>query len=200
MLNFGSTAKLSPGESLYDAKTTKITKIKASTLADSLKNSTFYCYAKWQFAHGFAEYNIDAMLVMTTPGGDYYATYNSWDITDCRVKTICSWFFDVTDLLQRCADDNDGKFETGTYSFSMPGAISLGVGEPDFVTPYHIRNAAIDSILDGETQYTSNWGRISLRREIAQYLKNRYHLDYSPDNEVLVTIGASEGIDLAMGE
>ena len=119
MLNFGSTAKLSPGESLYDAKTTKITKIKASTLADSLKNSTFYCYAKWQFAHGFAEYNIDAMLVMTTPGGDYYATYNSWDITDCRVKTICSWFFDVTDLLQRCADDNDGKFETGTYSFSM---------------------------------------------------------------------------------
>lgn len=81
---------------------------------------------------------------------------------------------------------------------TMPGAISLGVGEPDFVTPYHIRNAAIDSILDGETQYTSNWGRISLRREIAQYLKNRYHLDYSPDNEVLVTIGASEGIDLAM--
>ena len=59
------------------------------------------------------------MLVMTTPDGDYYATYNSWDITDCRVKTICSWFFDVTDLLQRCADDNDGKFETGTYSFSM---------------------------------------------------------------------------------
>ena len=81
---------------------------------------------------------------------------------------------------------------------TMPGAISLGVGEPDFVTPYHIRNAAIDSILDGETQYTSNWGRISLRREIALYLKNRYHLDYSPENEVLVTIGASEGIDLAM--
>jgi len=81
---------------------------------------------------------------------------------------------------------------------TLPGAISLGVGEPDFVTPYHIRNAAIDSILDGETQYTSNWGRITLRREIALYLKNRYHLDYSPDNEVLVTIGASEGIDLAM--
>jgi aminotransferase len=81
---------------------------------------------------------------------------------------------------------------------TMPGAISLGVGEPDFVTPYHIRNAAINSILDGETQYNSNWGRISLRREIARYLQKRYHLSYNPENEVLVTIGASEGIDLAM--
>jgi len=81
---------------------------------------------------------------------------------------------------------------------TMPGAISLGVGEPDFVTPYHIRNAAINSILDGETQYTSNWGRISLRREIARYLQKRYRLSYNPENEVLVTIGASEGIDLAM--
>ena len=46
---------------------------------------------------------------------------------------------------------------------TMPGAISLGVGEPDFVTPYHIRDAAINSLLDGETQYTSNWGLLSLR-------------------------------------
>lgn len=81
---------------------------------------------------------------------------------------------------------------------TMPGAISLGVGEPDFVTPYHIRNAAIDSILDGETQYTSNWGRISLRREIARYLDKRYQLNYDPEKEILVTVGASEGIDLAM--
>jgi len=81
---------------------------------------------------------------------------------------------------------------------TMPGAISLGVGEPDFVTPYHIRNAAIDSLLDGETQYTSNWGRISLRREISYYLKHRYGLTYDPEHEILVTVGASEGIDLAM--
>ena len=81
---------------------------------------------------------------------------------------------------------------------TMPNAISLGVGEPDFVTPYHIRNAAINSILDGETQYTSNWGLLELRQEIAAYMKERYHLTYDPGKEVLVTVGASEGIDLAL--
>ncbi len=81
---------------------------------------------------------------------------------------------------------------------TMPGAISLGVGEPDFVTPYHIRNAAINSILDGETQYTSNWGILELRQEIALYMKNRFQLTYDPVKEVLVTVGASEGIDLAL--
>ncbi|MBR4069265.1 MAG: aminotransferase class I/II-fold pyridoxal phosphate-dependent enzyme [Clostridia bacterium] len=80
----------------------------------------------------------------------------------------------------------------------MPNAISLGVGEPDFITPYHIRNAAINSILDGETQYTSNWGLLELRQEIAAYMKERYHLTYDPGKEVLVTVGASEGIDLAL--
>ncbi len=81
---------------------------------------------------------------------------------------------------------------------TMPDAISLGVGEPDFITPYHIRNAAINSILDGETQYTSNWGILSLRREIAHYLAARYHIQYDPNQEILVTVGASEGIDLAL--
>ena len=81
---------------------------------------------------------------------------------------------------------------------TMPSAISLGVGEPDFVTPYHIRNAAIDSLLDGETQYTSNWGKLSLRKEIALYLHGRYGLEYDPQKEILVTVGASEGIDLAL--
>ena len=81
---------------------------------------------------------------------------------------------------------------------TMPSAISLGVGEPDFVTPYHIRNAAIESLLDGETQYTSNWGKLSLRNEIAGYLQGRYGLRYDPEQEILVTVGASEGIDLAM--
>ncbi len=81
---------------------------------------------------------------------------------------------------------------------TMPEAISLGVGEPDFVTPYHIRNAAIDSLLDGETQYTSNWGRLKLRKLIGRYLDVRYGLTYDPESEILVTVGASEAIDLAM--
>jgi len=80
----------------------------------------------------------------------------------------------------------------------MPGAISLGVGEPDFVTPWAIRDAAIQSIEDGQTQYTSNWGLESLREKIAAYLRMRYRVSYSPKDEVLVTVGASEGIDLAM--
>lgn len=81
---------------------------------------------------------------------------------------------------------------------TMPGAISLGVGEPDFVTPYHIRDAAINSLLDGETQYTSNWGLLSLREEIAYYMKKRFGVKYDPKNEILVTVGASEGIDLSL--
>ena len=81
---------------------------------------------------------------------------------------------------------------------TMPGAISLGEGEPDFVTPYHIRDAAINSLLDGETQYTSNWGTPTLRAEIAYYMENRFSLKYEPKNEILVTVGASEGIDLSL--
>ena len=80
----------------------------------------------------------------------------------------------------------------------MPDAISLGVGEPDFVTPWAIRDAAIQSIEEGRTQYTSNWGLESLREKIAAYLRMRCHVTYSPKDEVLVTVGASEGIDLAL--
>ena len=81
---------------------------------------------------------------------------------------------------------------------TMKDAISLGVGEPDFVTPYHIRNAAIDSLLDGETQYTPNRGLLSLRREIALYLEKRFGVSYDPEQEIMVTVGASEAIDLAL--
>ena len=81
---------------------------------------------------------------------------------------------------------------------TMKGAISLGVGEPDFVTPYHIRNAAMDSLLAGETQYTANRGLLSLRAEIAEYLTRRFDVSYDPETEILVTIGASEAIDLAL--
>ena len=81
---------------------------------------------------------------------------------------------------------------------TMRGAISLGVGEPDFGTPYHSRNAAIDSWLAGETQYTANRGLLPLRREIAGYISGRMHVDYDPESEILVTVGASEGIDLSL--
>jgi len=81
---------------------------------------------------------------------------------------------------------------------SRKDAISLGVGEPDFRTPYLIRDAAINSLIDGETQYTANRGLLELRQEIALYLSDRYHLSYDPSEEILVTIGASEAIDLSL--
>ena len=81
---------------------------------------------------------------------------------------------------------------------TMRDAISLGVGEPDFITPYHIRSAAIDSLLDGGTQYTPNRGLPVLREEIALYLESRVGVRYDPDTEIIVTVGASEAIDLAL--
>lgn len=81
---------------------------------------------------------------------------------------------------------------------TMPEVISLGVGEPDFVTPEHIRQAGIRSIEEGHTQYTSNYGILELREEIADMLKRRYGLVYNPANEILVTVGVSEGVDLTM--
>ena len=79
-----------------------------------------------------------------------------------------------------------------------PGAISLGVGEPDFDTPWVCRDAAIKSIQKGFTQYTSNFGMPKLRDLISKYYKLRYNLVYSAKNEILCTVGASEGIDLAL--
>lgn len=81
---------------------------------------------------------------------------------------------------------------------SIRDCISLGVGEPDFVTPWEIRDAAIKSIQAGKTQYTSNAGLLSLREEIAGYLSARFNAVYEPGSEIIVTIGASEAIDLAL--
>lgn len=77
-------------------------------------------------------------------------------------------------------------------------AVSLGVGEPDFVTPWSIRNAAIKSIQKGYTQYTSNSGLLELREKIGEYLNKRYNLNYNYKNEIVLTVGASEAIDLAL--
>ena len=81
---------------------------------------------------------------------------------------------------------------------TMPDAISLGVGEPDFITPWHIRQAAMDSIRNGETAYTSNAGDPKLRKAISRYMEERFSLSYDPMGEIIVTVGASEAIDLAM--
>ncbi len=80
---------------------------------------------------------------------------------------------------------------------TMENVISLGIGEPDFVTPYLARNAMINSLLDGETQYTANPGIFQLRREIAAYLANRFSINYQAETEILVTVGASEAIDIS---
>ncbi|MDD5439088.1 MAG: aminotransferase class I/II-fold pyridoxal phosphate-dependent enzyme [Candidatus Omnitrophica bacterium] len=80
----------------------------------------------------------------------------------------------------------------------MKDVISLGVGEPDFVTPWNIRETAIYAIEQGYTSYTSNKGLIELRQEISRYLKRRYGLDYDPEEEILITVGVSEGFDLAV--
>lgn len=80
----------------------------------------------------------------------------------------------------------------------MKDVISLGVGEPDFVTPWHIREKAISSLEQGSTSYTSNKGMPELRKAIAQHLKTKYKLDYDFEEEVLITVGVSEALDLAM--
>lgn len=78
------------------------------------------------------------------------------------------------------------------------GVISLGVGEPDFVTPWHIREACVHSLKKGYTMYTSNYGMLELRQSIADYLLKRFGLEYDPQKQIMVTIGASEAVDLAL--
>ena len=80
----------------------------------------------------------------------------------------------------------------------MEDVISLGVGEPDFDTPWHIRDEGIYSLEKGRTFYTSNSGLMELRQEIAGYLKRRFELDYDAKSEVIITVGGSEAIDIAM--
>ena len=80
----------------------------------------------------------------------------------------------------------------------MKDAISLSIGEPDFVTPWTVREAGILSLEKGHTHYSPNAGFIELRKEICNYLKRKYSLEYNPKNQVIVTVGGSEGIDIAL--
>ncbi|NLB16359.1 MAG: aminotransferase class I/II-fold pyridoxal phosphate-dependent enzyme [Clostridiales bacterium] len=80
----------------------------------------------------------------------------------------------------------------------MSDVVALTVGQPDFVTPWHIREAGIESLEEGKTYYTSNAGLTELRNEISLYLDRRFGLSYDPKNEIIVTVGGSEAIDLAV--
>lgn len=80
----------------------------------------------------------------------------------------------------------------------MEDVVSLGVGEPDFVTPWHIREKTIYSLEEGYTTYTSNSGMMELREEVAGYLHTRWGLRYNPSDEILITVGVSEALDLAL--
>jgi len=81
---------------------------------------------------------------------------------------------------------------------SMDNVVSLGIGEPGFVTPWHIREAAIFALEKGKTGYTSNFGLLKLRRSISKYVAENFHVEYDPQQEILVTVGVSEGLDIAL--
>jgi aminotransferase len=81
---------------------------------------------------------------------------------------------------------------------TMPDVVSLGIGEPDFVTPRSILQAGVDSLLAGRTQYTSNSGTIELREALAEHLKRLYQVDYDPATEIMISVGVSEALYLAM--
>lgn len=119
MLNFGY-AKLMPGEDLYEAKKTKVETAAAQDLEAALDNgSMFYIYAKWRFRETFSSHFINAMLVLTAPDGKHYATYGEWDMGYSRRNAVYSWFFDATDMMRRCREENGGALPAGEYGFSL---------------------------------------------------------------------------------
>lgn len=83
-----------------------------------------------------------------------------------------------------------------TIADTFPDALSLGIGEPDFVTPKHILQAGVDSLYAGKTQYTANNGLPSLRGEIAAYMERRFNVSYNPEKEIICTVGGSEALDI----
>ena len=107
---------------------------------------------------------------------------------------------DYTGILSACAQEikPSGIRKFFDLAATMEGVISLGVGEPDFQTPYSIRRAGIESLEKGRTWYTANAGLPALRQEIAGYLARRFGLDYDSQREILVTVGGSEAIDLCV--
>lgn len=107
---------------------------------------------------------------------------------------------DYEKILNKCVVDikPSGIRKFFDIAETMEDVISLGVGEPDFPTPWNIRNAGIRSLENSKTRYTSNKGLDLLRREIANYLERKYNLSYKSESEVLVTVGGSEAIDMCI--
>lgn len=104
----------------------------------------------------------------------------------------------LSDTITQIKPSGIRKFFDIVSEMNDPEVISLGVGEPDFETPWHIRNEGIYSLEKGRTFYTSNAGLSELREEIGRYLKRRFDLSYDPKTEMLVTVGGSEAIDIAL--
>jgi len=107
------------------------------------------------------------------------------------------------DSSQYVASHVKGLLRSGIRDFfaivsQMPDAISLGIGEPDFIAPWHIREAAIFALERGKTSYTDNLGLIELRKVIVHYLESHFGISYNPENEVLVTTGVSEALDITL--
>ncbi|WP_438446566.1 aminotransferase class I/II-fold pyridoxal phosphate-dependent enzyme [Gorillibacterium sp. sgz5001074] len=104
----------------------------------------------------------------------------------------------LTPLVRAIPPSGIRKFFDLVSASKDSSIISLGVGEPDFVTPWHVREACVYSLERGKTQYTSNAGLLELREAIAEYLHGSFKVSYEPSNEMIVTVGGSEAIDLAL--
>src|SRR5437660_12896989 len=81
---------------------------------------------------------------------------------------------------------------------TMKDVISLGIGEPDFDTPWHVRESTVFALERGATHYTSNLGYIELRRALSRYVLKAFGVEYNPESEILITVGVSEALDLAL--
>ncbi|SES78398.1 aminotransferase [Methanococcoides vulcani] len=112
------------------------------------------------------------------------------------MRTQCNPSRFVSNRMQKVPPSGIRKFFD--MASDSEDVISLGVGEPDYVTPWHIREACIHSIEHGETSYTSNYGLMELREEISRTYTKRHNVYYDPTNEILVTTGVSEALDLAI--
>lgn len=109
----------------------------------------------------------------------------------------------VTDKSSFVADHVRDMPKSGIRDFfelvqAAEDVISLGIGEPDFVTPWHIREAAIYALEKGKTSYTSNLGTLKLRKSVSKYVGREFGVEYNPDNEILIAVGVSEALDIAL--
>jgi aminotransferase len=114
-------------------------------------------------------------------------------MTDASVRSKSSWVAAHVGAIPR-----SGIREFFDIVQTMPDVISLGVGEPDFVTPWHIREAAIYALERGRTTYTSNLGLLRLREAISEHVSERFGVSYHPQHQVLITVGVSEALDIAL--